>query len=98
MTKQGPLRLRHEIHQVLLDLLGIFFMGQSHALTHPTDVRIDDHGHRIPFAIDQSTALPDGVQVVSHNESRVMIKQAGAWKVVHVHKSPAWAAPHVAPA
>jgi ketosteroid isomerase-like protein len=44
-----------------------------------------------------STALPDGVQVVSHNESRVMVRQAGAWKVVHVHKSPAWSAPHVAP-
>ena len=35
-------------------------------------VRIDDHGHRIPFAIDQSTVLPDGltagrrVRVVYH--------------------------------
>jgi Calcium/calmodulin dependent protein kinase II association domain len=44
-----------------------------------------------------STALPEGVQVVSHNESRVMVKQAGQWKVVHVHKSPAWPAPHVQP-
>lgn len=44
-----------------------------------------------------STALPEGVQVVSHNESRVMVRQAGAWKVVHVHKSPAWPAPHAAP-
>jgi hypothetical protein len=44
-----------------------------------------------------STALPDGVQVVSHNESRVMVRQNGNWKVVHVHKSPAWAAPHAAP-
>jgi Calcium/calmodulin dependent protein kinase II association domain len=44
-----------------------------------------------------STALPEGVQVVSHNESRVMVKQDGEWKVVHVHKSPAWSAPHVAP-
>ena len=44
-----------------------------------------------------STALPEGVQVVSHNESRVMIKQHGEWKVVHVHKSPAWAAPHMPP-
>ena len=42
-----------------------------------------------------STALPDGVQVVSHNESRVMVKQGSHWKVVHVHKSPSWAAPHV---
>jgi hypothetical protein len=44
-----------------------------------------------------STALPDGVQVVAHNESRVMVKQGTQWKVVHVHKSPAWAAPHVPP-
>jgi hypothetical protein len=44
-----------------------------------------------------STALPDGVQVVSHNESRVIVKQDGKWKVVHVHKSPAWPAPHVQP-
>jgi Calcium/calmodulin dependent protein kinase II association domain len=44
-----------------------------------------------------STALPDGVQVVCHNESRVMIRQGGTWKVVHVHKSPAWKAPHVQP-
>jgi hypothetical protein len=44
-----------------------------------------------------STALPDGVQVVSHNESRVIVKQAGAWKVVHVHKSPAWPASHTGP-
>jgi len=44
-----------------------------------------------------STALPYGVQVAEHNESRVMVKQAGQWKVVHVHKSPSWHAPHVEP-
>jgi ketosteroid isomerase-like protein len=44
-----------------------------------------------------STALPDGVQVAAHNESRVMVKQAGQWKVVHVHKSPSWPAPHTQP-
>ena len=42
-----------------------------------------------------STALPDGVKVASHNESRVMVKQNDTWKVVHVHKSPAWQAPHI---
>jgi hypothetical protein len=35
------------------------------------------------------------VKVVSHNESRVIVKQDGKWKVVHVHKSPAWQAPHI---
>lgn len=44
-----------------------------------------------------STAAPEGVTVASHNESRVMVRQHGAWKVVHVHKSPAWPAPHVQP-
>ena len=44
-----------------------------------------------------STNLPEGVQVIAHNESRVMVKLDGNWKVVHVHKSPAWKAPHVNP-
>ena len=49
------------------------------------------------YTLLTSTALPDGVQVLAHNESRVMVKQTGQWKVVHVHKSPAWPAPHVQP-
>ena len=44
-----------------------------------------------------SNALPDGVKVAAHNESRVIIKLDGAWKVVHVHKSPTWQAPHISP-
>jgi ketosteroid isomerase-like protein len=44
-----------------------------------------------------STALPGGVRVASHNESRVMVKFDGKWKVVHCHKSPAWQAPHISP-
>ena len=44
-----------------------------------------------------STALPQGVKVAAHNESRVIVKLNGAWKVVHVHKSPAYPAPHVQP-
>jgi hypothetical protein len=28
-----------------------------------------------------------------HNETRVLVKRAAGWQVVHVHKSPAWAAP-----
>lgn len=43
-----------------------------------------------------STALPEGVKVAAHNESRVIVKLDGVWKVVHVHKSPAWQAPHIA--
>ena len=44
-----------------------------------------------------STALLEGVKVATHNESRVIVKLDGQWKVVHVHKSPAWSAPHVQP-
>ena len=42
-----------------------------------------------------SAVLPEGVKVASHNESRVIVKIEGDWKVVHVHKSPSWQAPHV---
>ena len=42
-----------------------------------------------------STATSEGVKVASHNETRVIVKVDGTWKVVHVHKSPAYAAPHV---
>ena len=42
-----------------------------------------------------STASAEGVKVASHNESRVMVKLNGTWKVDHVHKSPAWQAPHI---
>ncbi len=30
----------------------------------------------------------------THNESRVLVKGEDGWQVVHVHKSPAWQAPH----
>jgi hypothetical protein len=49
------------------------------------------------YTLLTSTALPDGVHVNAHNESRVMVKRDGKWKVVHVHKSPAWPAPHMQP-
>ncbi len=41
-----------------------------------------------------STATSAGVKVVSHNESRVIVRVEDEWKVIHVHKSPAWNAPH----
>jgi ketosteroid isomerase-like protein len=43
-----------------------------------------------------STATPGGVTVAAHNETRVIVKLDGRWQVVHVHKSPAYPAPHVA--
>jgi ketosteroid isomerase-like protein len=44
-----------------------------------------------------SSATPAGVKVAAHNETRVIVKLEGTWKVVHVHKSPAYAAPHIDP-
>ena len=41
-----------------------------------------------------SSGTGSGVKVVAHNESRVIIKIDDHWKVVHVHKSPAYQAPH----
>lgn len=49
------------------------------------------------YTLLTSSGSSHGVQVAAHNESRVMVKRDGAWKVVHVHKSPAWPAPHVQP-
>lgn len=47
------------------------------------------------YTLLTSTGTEEGVQVAGHNESRVMVKSGGSWKVVHVHKSPAYQAPHV---
>ena len=47
------------------------------------------------YTLLTSTGTMEGVMVAAHNESRVMIKSGADWKVVHVHKSPAWQAPHV---
>jgi hypothetical protein len=49
----------------------------------------------VSYTLLISTATPDGVKVASHNESRVIVNLNGTWKVVHVHKSPAWQAPHI---
>lgn len=39
----------------------------------------------------------EGIRHTLHNESRVLVRRDGAWQVVHVHKSPAWRAPHEQP-
>lgn len=44
-----------------------------------------------------SKGTPDGVKVLSYNESRVLVLMDGDWKVVHVHKSPSWNAPFQPP-
>ena len=44
-----------------------------------------------------TTGNAEGTVTVAHNESRVMVKFDQGWQVVHVHKSPAWSAPHTQP-
>ena len=44
-----------------------------------------------------SKGSSSGVKVISYNESRVIVKVDGSWKVVHVHKSPSWKAPFQPP-
>jgi hypothetical protein len=51
----------------------------------------------ISYTLLISANAGSGVTVSAHNESRVLVKQNGAWQVVHCHKSPAYAAPHMQP-
>lgn len=44
-----------------------------------------------------SRGTASGVKVLSYNESRVLVRIDGRWKVVHVHKSPDWRAPFQQP-
>jgi hypothetical protein len=82
---------------------GTVFGSEAHSMAETrfdlANVSIQRYGDAAiaSYTLLVSTALPEGVQVVSHNESRVIVKQDGMWKVVHVHKSPAWPAPHVQP-
>ncbi len=49
------------------------------------------------YTLLTSTSGAAGVTVAAHNESRVMVRFDSGWKVVHVHKSPAYQAPHIDP-
>lgn len=64
------------------------------------NLRVQQYGDTAiaSYTLLLSTALSTGVQVVAHNESRVMVREEGKWRVVHCHKSPAWNAPHTPPA
>jgi hypothetical protein len=44
-----------------------------------------------------STSSGHGVSVTSYNESRVLVHFPAGWKVVHVHKSPAYKSPLAPP-
>lgn len=47
----------------------------------------------VSYTFMLSTVGDDGISHRSHNESRVLIKGETGWRIVHVHKSPAWRAP-----
>jgi hypothetical protein len=49
------------------------------------------------YSLMVSKGSSRGVIVQSHNESRVLVRFEGKWKVVHVHKSPSWKAPFQPP-
>ncbi len=49
----------------------------------------------VSYTFMLTMAGENGITHRTHNESRVLVKTADkAWQVVHVHKSPAWQAPH----
>ncbi len=64
-----------------------------------SNLRIQRYGDTAiaSYTLLTSTSSGEGVRVASHNESRVLVKSDDTWKVVHVHKSPSWAAPHLDP-
>ncbi len=39
----------------------------------------------------------NGIAHRTHNETRVLVRGEGRWRVVHVHTSPAWSAPAAPP-
>lgn len=51
----------------------------------------------VSYTFMLTTSGRDGLVHRTHNESRVLVRQEGQWKVAHVHKSPAWQAPLVGP-
>ncbi|GAB4454220.1 MAG: nuclear transport factor 2 family protein [Anaerolineales bacterium] len=71
--------------------------GKAAARFDLSNLHIQHYGNTAiaSYTLLISTATAEGVKVAAHNESRVMVKRKGAWKVVHVHKSPAWQAPHI---
>lgn len=61
------------------------------------NLRIQRYGETAiaSYTLLTSSGTDEGVTVAAHNESRVIARLGGEWKVVHVHKSPAYKAPHV---
>jgi hypothetical protein len=60
--------------------------------------RLQLYGHTAvvsyTFMLTLADAQTGTITHRQHNESRVLIKNEAGWQIVHVHKSPAWQAPH----
>lgn len=60
--------------------------------------RLQLHGDTAVVSYTFMLTMADGDGAIihrTHNESRVLVKDADkGWQVIHVHKSPAWQAPH----
>lgn len=52
-----------------------------------------DHTAIVSYTFMLSRVAGGEVVHRSHNESRVLVRHEDGWRVVHVHKSPAWQAP-----
>jgi len=78
-------------------VFGIEGKGKASTRFDLSNLHIQNYGDTVvaSYTLLISTAVPEGVKVASHNESRVMVKFNNTWKVVHVHKSPAWQASHL---
>ena len=72
--------------------------GSPHTRFDLANLHIQRYGDTAiaSYTLLTSAGTLQGVTVAAHNESRVMVKIDGEWQVVHVHKSPAWQAPHIA--
>ena len=49
----------------------------------------------VSYTFTLTMAKDGSISHRTHNESRVLIRDEEGWKVVHVHKSPAWNAPYM---
>jgi hypothetical protein len=78
-------------------VFGAEVKGKAKTRFDLSNLHIQSYGHTAiaSYTLLISTASAEDVKVTSHNESRVMVKLNGAWKVVHVHKSPTWQVPHI---
>ena len=50
----------------------------------------------VTYTFMLSQVIDGAIRHRSHNESRVLVRGEAGWQIVHVHKSPGWAAPYSA--